>query len=253
MSYFKIGDVVVCIHKDSAPELTVGKRYTITDIDEGFVFLANEELWYGVSRFAKIAQCIGDLVSCVNVVGAETLLVHDNVYVVEDVFVGGQFKIKNRWFSASRFVVMEKKEDMFKIGTVVVRKAGVKSGPERGTVLVSSGPWLRLELPNGDQLGGIHFGNYQVEAQPHVFNEKAKPMPSVPKPRTPRKTPADKFFVYKVGGGSPKVLHTSYQDAKNEANRLAGAWPGHEFVVLTVTYSVKRAAVYKTEAKEYKA
>ena len=72
------------------------------------------------------------------------------------------------------------------------------------------------------------------------LNKQAKP-----------KNIADKFFVYKVGGGSPKQLHNTYKDACNEANRLAELTPSHEFTVLGVLYSVKKVPQYITETKEF--
>jgi hypothetical protein len=72
------------------------------------------------------------------------------------------------------------------------------------------------------------------------MNEQAKP-----------KNIADKFFVYKVGGGGPKQLHNTYKDACNEANRLAELCPSHEFTVLGVLYSVKKIPQYITETKEF--
>jgi len=74
------------------------------------------------------------------------------------------------------------------------------------------------------------------------LNKKAKPS---------AKQEADQFFVYKIGGGSPKVVHNTYEDAKNEATRLATANPNNEYVVLGVLYSVKAEPVFTMKAEEY--
>ena len=83
-----------------------------------------------------------------------------------------------------------------------------------------------------------------TEKQPTIINPKAKTK-ALPKPI------ANTFYVRRVGGGSPKVVHTTYGDAMNEANRLAELTPGAEFQVIGVLYSVKKVPVYTTEATEY--
>ena len=79
-----------------------------------------------------------------------------------------------------------------------------------------------------------------------IINEKAKP-----KSKVVSKSQANTYYVRKVGGGSPKVVHTTYQDAYNEANRLAELNPDAEFQVLAVAYTVKKVPVYTTQAQEY--
>ena len=90
----------------------------------------------------------------------------------------------------------------------------------------------------------VHEMNQDEIKEPTIINGKAKP-------KSTKKDIADKFFVYKVGGGGPKQLHNTYQDACNEANRLAELAPSHEFTVLGVLYSVKKVPQYITETKEF--
>lgn len=60
------------------------------------------------------------------------------------------------------------------------------------------------------------------------------------------------FMVYNATNrGTPRVTHNSFEDAKNEANRLATATPNCEFMVLEATYSVKRVPQYTTEEKTF--
>lgn len=75
-----------------------------------------------------------------------------------------------------------------------------------------------------------------------TFNGKAKAKTN-PKANT--------FYVRRVGGGSPTVVHTTYGDAFNEANRLAELNPSAEFQVIGMLYSVKKVPVYTTQSQEY--
>ncbi len=65
------------------------------------------------------------------------------------------------------------------------------------------------------------------------------------------KTQANIFYVRRVGTVTEKVVHKTFEDARNEANRLAELTPNHEFQVLAVAYTVKKVPVYTTEAQEY--
>ena len=71
------------------------------------------------------------------------------------------------------------------------------------------------------------------------------------KPKTKGNPPANTFFVRRVGGVSPKVMYTTFDDARNEANRLAELTPNTEYQVMAIAYSVKKVPVYTTEAQEY--
>ena len=51
--------------------------------------------------------------------------------------------------------------------------------------------------------------------------------------------------------GTPRVVHTSFEDAKNEANRLATLHPNTEFMVLEASYAVKRVPQYTTEERSF--
>ena len=84
----------------------------------------------------------------------------------------------------------------------------------------------------------------QMNPDTLVINEKAKP-------KAPAKPKANTFFVRRVGGGSPKVVHSKFEDAKNEADRLSLLCPNEEYQVLAVAYSVKKVPVYTTQAQEY--
>jgi hypothetical protein len=90
-----------------------------------------------------------------------------------------------------------------------------------------------------------HISSFEkVNEMTTTINEKAKP-----KAKTNPK--ANTFYVRRVGGGSPKVVHTTYGDAMNEANRLAELNPSAEYQVIGVLYSVKKVPVYTTQAQEY--
>ena len=65
------------------------------------------------------------------------------------------------------------------------------------------------------------------------------------------KTQANIFYVRRVGTVTEKVVHKTFEDARNEANRLAELTPNHEFQVLAVAYTVKKVPVYTTESQEY--
>ena len=65
------------------------------------------------------------------------------------------------------------------------------------------------------------------------------------------KTQANVFYVRRVGTVTEKVVHKTFEDARNEANRLAELTPNHEFQVLAVAYTVKKVPVYTTESHEY--
>jgi hypothetical protein len=78
--------------------------------------------------------------------------------------------------------------------------------------------------------------------EPTIINGKAKPK---------GKPVANTYYVRKVGGGSPKVVHMTFEAARNEANRLAELTPDAEFQVLAVAYTVKKVPVYTTESTEY--
>lgn len=77
------------------------------------------------------------------------------------------------------------------------------------------------------------------------INPKAKPKKADTKPQ------ANVFYVRRVGTVTEKVVHKTFEDARNEANRLAELTPNHEFQVLAVAYTVKKVPVYTTEAQEY--
>ena len=96
---------------------------------------------------------------------------------------------------------------------------------------------------------GIHHGwNQQrfkkVDEMTIEINPKAKS-------KKTNKTQANIFYVRRVGTVTEKVVHKTFEDARNEANRLAELTPDHEFQVLAVAYTVKKVPVYTTEAQEY--
>jgi hypothetical protein len=65
------------------------------------------------------------------------------------------------------------------------------------------------------------------------------------------KEPCTVYYVRRVGTTTEKVVHKTFEDARNEANRLAELLPNHEFHVLAVAYSIKKIPVYTNDAKEY--
>lgn len=93
-----------------------------------------------------------------------------------------------------------------------------------------------------------------------TINEKAKP-----KTKTNTKPSAEAFYVRHkpsnhgismVASQSssvqvPATMIATYEDAVNEANRLAELHAGSEFVILGVVYKVKKVPVYTTQAQEY--
>lgn len=88
----------------------------------------------------------------------------------------------------------------------------------------------------------VKVNEMTTEKQPTVINGKAKPK---------GKPVANTYYVRRVGGGSPKVVHMTFEAARNEANRLAELTPDAEFQVLAVAYTVKKVPVYTTESTEY--
>jgi limonene-1,2-epoxide hydrolase len=54
------------------------------------------------------------------------------------------------------------------------------------------------------------------------------------------------WYVFKVGGGVPRVKHPSYQSALMEAQRMQGCLGG-EFEVLAIEACVKPAPRYVVE------
>lgn len=130
----------------------------------------------------------------------------------------------------------------FKVGDTIQLKPGIKTEkPQEGDIAGICGEWASI-LANG-AWSTVYLPNYiKKEPMTTQLNKKAKPT---------TKSQADMFFVYKIGGGSSKIKHSTYEDAKNEADRLAEAGPNNEYVVMCVVYSVKKVPVYTTEATEY--
>lgn len=104
---------------------------------------------------------------------------------------------------------------------------------------------------------GNHHGLYTYGAHRFELKERSDMNPETvtingkAKPKSKGNPKANAFFVRRVGGGNPKVVHTTYKDAFNEANRLAELNPDAEFQVIGLLYSVKKVPVYTTQSTEY--
>lgn len=104
----------------------------------------------------------------------------------------------------------------------------------------------------GNGYGMWHYGAHRfvLKERNHMnpetvtINEKAKP-------KSKGKQQANTYYVQRLGGNAPTVVHLTFEDAKNEANRLATANPNHEFLVLEATYAVKRIPQYVTEERSF--
>jgi hypothetical protein len=97
---------------------------------------------------------------------------------------------------------------------------------------------------------------FEKESMTTQLNKKAKPS---------AKQKAEAYYVrHKPSGHGvslaasqsssvqvPATMIATYDDAVNEANRLAELHAGSEFVILGVVYRVKKVPVYTTEATEY--
>lgn len=128
------------------------------------------------------------------------------------------------------------------IGDTIQLKPGVITDkPREGIIVYMRDFWANIRSEQGY---AVVYLPYYIKKEPMTtqLNKKAKPS---------TKPQADKFFVYKIDGGILRVVFNTYEDAKNEATRLAEANPNNEFVVLGVVYSVKKVPVYTTEATEY--
>ena len=69
---------------------------------------------------------------------------------------------------------------------------------------------------------------------------------------TPMTNTSKVFMVYNTTNkGTPRVTHNTFEDAKNEANRLATANPNCEFLVMEASYAVKRVPQYITEERSF--
>jgi len=105
----------------------------------------------------------------------------------------------------------------------------------------------------GNGYGMWHYGAHRfvLKERNHMnpetvtINEKAKPKTKGLRPQ------ADTYYVQRLGGNAPTVVHLTFDDAKNEANRLAALHPSAEFYVLAKVYSIKKVPVYTSEAQEY--
>lgn len=128
------------------------------------------------------------------------------------------------------------------IGDTIQLKPGVITDkPREGIIVYMRDFWANIRSEQGYAV--VYLPYYiKKESMTTQLNKKAKPT---------TKSQADMFFVYKIGGGSSKIKHSTYEDAKNEADRLAEAGPNNEYVVMCVVYSVKKVPVYTTEATEY--
>lgn len=147
----------------------------------------------------------------------------------------------------------------FKLGDVVVRKEWFKTGPIRGTVVLSAHSWMRLRTEDGIECGGIYSGYYELEQKNlmKTLNKKAKPEAEKPV--------AGAYYVRHKAKNQgvalsardnpnmqiPATMIADYNDARAEANRLAELYAGNEFVILAVVCSVKKVPVYQTEIQEY--
>ena len=110
------------------------------------------------------------------------------------------------------------------------------------TVREIFGEWMNLTHTDFP----YHIGDFKrVNEMTIELNSKAKPKKADTKPQ------ANVFYVRRVGTVTEKVVHKTFEDARNEANRLAELTPNHEFQVLAVAYTVKKVPVYTTEAQEY--
>ena len=106
------------------------------------------------------------------------------------------------------------------------------------------------------QLHGVYVGlrytlNLWGEHRFKKVDEMTIELNSKAKSKKTDKTQANIFYVRRVGTVTEKVVHKTFEDARNEANRLAELTPNHEFQVLAVAYTVKKVPVYTTESHEY--
>jgi hypothetical protein len=112
-----------------------------------------------------------------------------------------------------------------------------------------------------------------LEESPHCWyahrfekvNEMTTTINGKAKPKAKAKPSAEAYYVrHKPSGHGvslaasqsssvqvPATMIATYEDAVNEANRLAELHAGSEFVILGVVYKVKKVPVYTTEAQEY--
>ena len=116
----------------------------------------------------------------------------------------------------------------------------------RYQVSMVNGEWLQIGgncYPHHEScFEKVNEMNTDKLKEPTIINGKAKPK---------GKPVANTYYVRRVGGGSPKVVHMTFEAARNEANRLAELTPDAEFQVLAVAYTVKKVPVYTTESTEY--
>lgn len=134
---------------------------------------------------------------------------------------------------------------MFKVGDLVICICGEgNKGTFKGayyTVDKVHGEWINLDYFDSP----FHINYFKkVRNMTIELNSKAKS-------KKTDKTQANIFYVRRVGTVTEKVVHKTFEDARNEANRLAELTPDHEFQVLAVAYTVKKVPVYTTEAQEY--
>ena len=142
------------------------------------------------------------------------------------------------------------------IGDTIQLKPGIKTEkPQEGDIAGICGEWASI-LANG-AWSTVYLPNYiKKEPMTTQLNKKAKPS---------TKPQAEAYYVrHKPSGHGvslaasqsssvqvPATMIATYEDAVNEANRLAELHAGSEFVILGVVYRVKKVPVYTTEATEY--
>ena len=102
----------------------------------------------------------------------------------------------------------------------------------------------------GVQVSNGHAYHYPAQLFEKV-NEMTIEINPKAKSKKTDKSQANLFYVRRVGMVTETVVHKTFEDARNEANRLAEGSPNHEFHVLAVTYTVKKVPVYTTETQEY--
>jgi hypothetical protein len=135
---------------------------------------------------------------------------------------------------------------MFKDGDEVVCTFGEgKKGTFTGSIYTVSnvhGSWMKLK----------HFNSpFHVSCFKKVNHMTIEINPKAKSKKADTKSQANIFYVRRVGTVTEKVVHKTFEDARNEANRLAELTPNHEVQVLAVAYTVKKVPVYTTESQEY--
>jgi len=195
---------------------------------------------------------VGDEVKCIDSHGVHTInaghtyevfRVHAGGALVSLVGKGNEHGVFH--YDVARFV-LHKRACPFKVGDVVYAK---HNNPNKCLIKHDAykiaaihGDWLSVrcnEFPH-------HISSFEKESSmtPTVINEKAKP-------KSKGKQQANTYYVQRLGGNAPTVVHLTFDDAKNEANRLAALHPSAEFYVLAKVYSIKKVPVYTTESQEY--